>query len=434
MCRRRVAAACAMACGGVACANVILDWNTAMLNAVRADSTAPPMAARAMAMAHTAAFDAVNAIDGTHEHYAFSAGSVASGTVREAAAAGAMHRVLTALFPTQQAMFDATLTSTLAGLSGGSGVTAGLALGNASGDAMLTLRASDGSGATPPPYTGGSGAGQWRPAPPANAPGALPHWKDVSPFAMTSGSQFRGAAPPTLTSAAYTAAYNEVKELGALNSSTRTADQTNIALFWIDGPGSATPPGHMLRIASTIAQQQNLSVSESARLFALMGLAVADAGVAAWDIKYAHSFWRPITGIQEGDADGNPDTAGDTGWAPLIPTPNHPSYTSGHSTFSAAGAAVIESFFGTASFSFTDSSETAGVPDRSFTSVWDAANEAGLSRIYGGIHWSFDNTEGLLCGDAVGDWVFANYLRPIPTPGTVTIAALSIGFASRRRR
>lgn len=434
MWRRNVAVACAMACGGLASANVVLDWNAALLNAVRAESTAPPRAARAMAMAHTAAFDAVNAIDGTHEHYAYSTGSVASGTVREAAAAGAMHRVLSALFPTQQSMFDATLASTLSGLPGGAGVTNGLALGHASGDAMLALRGSDGSGATPPAYTGGNGVGQWRPTPPGNAPGALPHWNSVTPFAMSSGSQFRGAAPPSITSAAYASAYNQVKEIGSLNSATRTQDQTNIALFWIDGPGTATPPGHMLRIATTIAQQQNLSVSESARLFALLGLAVADAGVAAWDMKYANSFWRPITGIQEGDSDGNAGTVGDAGWAPLIPTPNHPSYTSGHSTFSAAGASVIENFFGTASFAFTDSSETAGVPDRSFTSVWDAANEAGISRIYGGIHWSFDNIEGLACGDAVGDWVVANYLRPIPTPGAAGLGAIAALFAARRRR
>lgn len=434
MWRRNVAAACALACGGVTCANVILDWNTTLLNAIRAESTAPPMAARAMAMAHTAAFDAVNAIDGTHEHYAFTTGGVAPGTVREAAAAGAMHRVLSSLFSTQQAMFDAALNSTLSGLGGGAGVTNGLALGHAAGDAMLALRSTDGSGATPPPYTGGNGVGQWRPTPAGNQPGALPHWKDVTPFAMSSGDQFRGAAPPAITSSAYTTAYNEVKSLGAANSATRTQDQTNIALFWIDGPGTATPPGHMLRIASTIAQQQNLSVSDSARLFALLGLAVADAGVAAWDNKYTHSFWRPLTGIQEGDADGNPDTAGDPAWTPLIPTPNHPTYTSGHSTFSAAGASVLENFFGTASFNFIDSSETAGVPDRAFTSVWDAANEAGVSRIYGGIHWSFDNVEGLACGDGIGDWVFANYLRPVPAPGATTLMAVSLALGARRRR
>ncbi len=429
-----VVAACAMACGGAVCANVITDWNGVLLNAIRADGTAPPKAARAMAMAHVAAFDAVNAIDGTHEHYAFTSGSVAAGTVREAAAAGAMHRMLSALFPTQQATFDASLSTTLSGLGGGSGVTAGLALGQSSADAMLALRGNDGSGATPPAYTGGNGIGQWRPAPPANASGALPHWKDVTPFAMTSGSQFRGAAPPSVTSAAYTAAYNQVKEIGALNSATRTQDQTNIARFWIDGPGTATPPGHMLRIASTLAEQQNLSVSDSARLFALLGLAEADAGVAAWDIKYTYSFWRPITAIRAGDADGNAGTAGDSAWAPLIPTPNHPSYTSGHSTFSAAGAAVIENFFGTSSLSFVDSSETAGVPDRAFTDIWDAANEAGLSRIYGGIHWSFDNEEGLACGDLIGDWVFGNYLRPVPAPSGVVVMALSVGLLARRRR
>ncbi len=435
MARRGTAAVvCALACGGAASANVILDWNGALLNAIRADATAPPKAARAMAMAHVAAFDAVNAIDGTHEHYAFTSGSVAAGTVREAAAAGAMHRVLSSLFPSQQAMFDATLSATLSGLGAGGGVTAGLALGQSSGDAMLALRSNDGSGVSLPAYTGGNGIGQWRPAPPANASGALPHWKDVSPFAMTSGSQFRGAAPPTVTSAAYTAAYNQVKEIGALNSATRTQDQTNIARFWIDGPGTATPPGHMLRIASAIAAQESLSVSESARLFALMGLAEADAGVAAWDIKYTYSFWRPITAIREGDADGNASTIGDSAWEPLIPTPNHPSYTSGHSTFSAAGASVLENFFGTSSLTFVDSSETGGVPDRAFTDIWDAANEAGLSRIYGGIHWSFDNTEGLACGDLIGDWVFANYLRPVPAPSGVVVMAMAVCVSARRRR
>jgi len=281
-----------------------------------------------------------------------------------------------------------------------------------------------------PPYLGGTEPGEWRPTPPASAPGLHPHWPDVTPFAMTSGDQFRPAAPPALDSAAYTAAFNEVKELGSATSATRSVEQTAIALYWANGAGTASPPGHLNLLAQIVAQQRGNTLEENARLFAAINIAMADAAISCWDAKYEFSFWRPVTGIREAAADGNPDTAADATWTPLIATPPFPSYTSGHSTFSGAAAAVLADFFGTDGIAFTLPSQNLGLPARSFTSFSDAAEESAESRLYGGIHWSFDNNVGLTAGTALGQYVAANFLGPMergPAAGVVNGELIVVG-------
>ncbi len=208
--------------------------------------------------------------------------------------------------------------------------------------------------------------------------------------------------PPALNSAAYTAAFREVKALGGRQGSRRTEDQTQIALFWADIAGTATPPGHWNEIAQTVARQRGITLAENARLFALLNMSLADAGVYCWIIKFNYGFWRPITAIQRADEDGNPDTDADASWEPLIETPPFPSYTSGHSTFSGAAAAVLASFFGTDRVRFTSNSDGLPGVTRTFDGFWAAAEEAGMSRIYGGIHWQFDNTDGLTAGRETG--------------------------------
>jgi membrane-associated phospholipid phosphatase len=259
---------------------------------------------------------------------------------------------------------------------------------------MLALRANDNS-ALVVPYAPIVLPGFWVPTPPAFAPALLPNWPLVTPFAMTSGAQFRSAPPPALGSAEYTTAFDEVRTVGSATSATRTADQTQIALFWADGGGTVTPPGHWVRIGITAAASQNNRLSTNARMFALLGMGLADAAICAWDSKYAFNYWRPITGIRQADTDGNPATAQEATWTPLIGTPPFPSFTSGHSTFSATAARVL-----------------AGVT-RSFASFSAAAAEAGQSRIYGGIHWQFDNTAALAAGSQLGDHVYARYLARI---------------------
>jgi hypothetical protein len=234
-----------------------------------------------------------------------------------------------------------------------------------------------------------------------------------------------------LTSAQYAADLNEVKSLGAMNSTTRTADQTNIARFWADGANTSTPPGHWNRIAQTVGTAQGNTLSENARMFALLNLAEADAAIVSWDNKFQTDFWRPITAIRLADQDGNAGTDPDPNWVPLITTPPFPTYTSGHSTFSAAAAEILSSFYGTDNISFTTSAEGApGVPDRSFTSFSQAALEAANSRIYGGIHYRFDSEHGLENGRALGQFVFANELQPIPEPSSLAIGAVGLAVVA----
>jgi membrane-associated phospholipid phosphatase len=226
------------------------------------------------------------------------------------------------------------------------------------------------------------------------------------------------SAPPDLNSEEFTTTFNHVKEIGSADSTTRTDDQTQIALFWADGARTATPPGHWNRIAATVARDQRNTLYENSRLFALLNIALADAGLVSWDAKYYYNFCRPITAIQNANSDNNPATTADADWSPLLTTPPFPSYTSGHSTFSAAAATVLAGFFGTDKITFTSTAETPGASSdlapRTFKSFSAAASEAGLSRIYGGIHWSFDNTAALTVGKRLGQYVFNHMLQSEP--------------------
>jgi hypothetical protein len=242
----------------------------------------------------------------------------------------------------------------------------------------------------------------------------------MTPFAMTHCEQFRVPAPPAFDSAAYAEAFEEVRVLGDEDSAARTADQTQIAYFWEDGPGTATPPGHWQVIAQQIAEERGNSLLENARLFALLGITQADAAVVSWDNKYHHDHVRPYTAITlEADDDGNPATATDPGWLNLVPTPPFPSYTSGHSTFSGGSARILERFYGTDALPFCAPSPDPQRWPEQLTGVvrcWDglshAAEEAGQSRIYGGIHWQYDNQQGLVSGRALAEYVFAHFLTP----------------------
>jgi Ca2+-binding RTX toxin-like protein len=391
--------------------DLVLDWNAIMLDAVRVDRTAPPIASRAMAIMHTAIYDAVNAIDRTHEPYAVRELALPN-TSREAAVAAAAHATLSSLFPLQAATFDAALEEDLAAIPDGPAEDLGVALGEDVAAQILALRADDGA-TDAAGHTPGTQPGDWRPTPPAFAAALLPQWPDVTPFAMTSGSQFSVDKIPALTSRQYTRAFNEVKSLGSATSSTRTADQTNIALFWANGAGTATPPGHLNVLAAVVAEQRGNTLSQNARLFAMLNVAMADAAIMAWDTKFDTDFWRPVTGIRAADTDGNPNTSPDPAWTPLIVTPPFSSYVSGHSSFSGAAAEVLKAFFGRDKVNFTLASEAAGVPDRSFKSFSQAAQESADSRLYGGIHWRFDNEDGLTAGQNVGKLVAKNFFERV---------------------
>ncbi len=409
-------------------ATTIHNWNDELLEAIRTEPMAPPMASRAMAIVSTAVFDAVNSIDGRYESYLTFA-NVSPLANKDAAAAAAAHRTLSALFPSQRSYFDALLNETLSTIPWGSMRDAGIGAGVFVADRILNSRSTDGWNRIVS-YTPGDYVGDWNPTAPDFAPAVLPQWGLVRPWAMSRSNQFVPAAPPSLLSSAYARDLNEVKAMGSVNSRTRTADQTNIALFWAGTPGTATPPGQWNMIAQTIAEGEGLSMEETARMYAVLNIALADAAITSWNAKYTYDLWRPIDAIQNADLDGNLSTVRDANWTPLLKTPAFPAYTSGHSTFSAAAAAVLTDVFGTDAIGFVAESEVAGVPDRRYTSIRAAAAEAGLSRIYGGIHFQFDNQVGLSTGDAVGRFVAANCL-PMRAGVQVVNGALQVFGTSR---
>jgi hypothetical protein len=393
-------------------ADEVIDWNNVLLDAARTNSLAPLPMTRVVAAMNTAMYDAVNSIARTHQPYYLDITSDPA-TSREAAAAQAAHHVLSGMLPVSQSMFDTALAGSLTRMPDGPGKTAGIELGNTVGAAILALRANDGANVVVP-YAPGSEPGEWRPTPSANAPAGAPQWANVSPWAMTSPSQFRApVGPPALNSAEYTTSFNQVKEIGSATSTTRTEDQSNIAQFWVNPAGTSTPVGHWNRIAQTVAKSQGNSLEENARLFALMGTSQADAVISAWDNKYHYNHWRPVTAIREAETDGNPDTAADADWNSFLTTPPYPAYTAGHSTLDGATGALLADFFGADDIAFTSSSEGLVVPDRTYSSFSQAAMEASNSRVYGGIHWSYDIENGLAAGMAVGHFVAATQLRPL---------------------
>ena len=401
-------------------ADIITEWNEVLLDKVAQEQQSPPQISRALAMMHAAMYDAVNAVERTHKPYRY-AGTAAAGTSAEAATAQAAYQVTVALFPDHRSSFDALLRKHLNQVPAGAGKQAGIELGQEIAFEMIEWRAMDGSDQEVvhvDHYT----AGKWRRTPPDYQPALLPQWATVVPFAMQSPAQFRQPAPPDLTSELYTNDFNEVKELGAATSEKRTADQTEIAQFWADGAGTATPPGHWNRIAQTIAKDRSNTMPQNARLFALLNIALADAAISCWDMKYAHNCWRPITAIRQADTDGNPDTESDRTWEPLLPTPPFPSCSSGHSTFSGTAAVILILFYNTEDITFSSTSDD-GQLTRSFSRPADAAYEAGRSRIYGGIHFEFENQKGLAAGEELSKYVFTTYLTPVEQPQSIASPA-----------
>jgi hypothetical protein len=388
--------------GTPANADVVTDWNNAALDAIRAERTAPPIASRSLAILHASIYDAINGIARTHERYLVPSVAPASAS-RPAAVSAAAHKALVNLFPASASSFDALHAAILATIPDGPHKRVGIIWGEFVATVILAVRAHDGHDAIVPP-PGGSGPGVWIPTPPAFLPYLLPQWGFVRPFAMNSSSQFRPPGPPSLDSQQYAADYEEVKQLGAAVGSTRTEDQTEIALFWADGAGTETPPGHWNSIAQIIADARGNTLEEDARLFALLNIAMADAAICSWDAKYTFNFWRPVTAIAFVEPELN--------WMSFIVTPPFPDYTSGHSTFSAAAATVLPLFYDTEDLPFTTGSDFLPGVYRSFSTCMDAAEEAAVSRIYGGIHFRSASEDGLQAGMSIGQWTFSHYLQP----------------------
>jgi membrane-associated phospholipid phosphatase len=416
-----IAIACAMllfstANGG---ADVVTDWNSLLLNAIRTESTSPPLAARNLAIMHAAMFEAVNAIEGGFNPYRGVA-PAPPGASAEAAVVRAGYQCLSELYPSQWALFQAAYEHYLTNTAATQSREDGLWVGDWTAYDILEWRTGDGSSTTVP-YIPSSEPGDWRRTSPFFRPPELPQWRYVTRFAATNDAQFRPSGPPALVSATYTRNFNLTKILGAFNSTNRTPEQTLIARFWSDFSYTVTPAGHWNQIAQNVVTNRNSTLQENTRLFALLNIAMADAAIIAWDAKYLYNSWRPITAIQQADTDGNPDTEPDPEWTPLLNTPPFPEYISGHSIFSAAAASVLATFYGTDQVSFSVGSDTLTNTTRTYGSFELAAEEIGMSRIYGGIHFLSADLDGLEAGRMLGKYVVANFLNPLAVPARLTI-------------
>jgi hypothetical protein len=390
---------------GAAHADAVTDWNAIMQSTVAVAPSNPNLQTRWGAIVQLAVFEAVNAITGDYEPYL---GTIAApdGASPEAAAIAAAHRTLVTLRPGSAATLDPLRAASLAAIPDGAAKEDGIAVGEAAAAAMLLLRADDGSDDIVP-YTPGTDPGDWQPTPTAFAPALLPGWGRVTPFGLEKSSQFRLPAPPKLASGKYANDYEEVKRVGRFDSPFRPQDRTDVARFY-----AATPPVQVWNApARTVSVAQGKSLSENARIFALLAMAMGDASIAAWDTKYTYNFWRPVTAIRAGDLDGNSRTEADPTWLPLIATPAHPSYASGHATVSGAAREVLEREFGKDGFDVTLSNpQVPGVVLR--YSAWEAMTaDIDDARVYGGIHFRFDQEFGAHQGRQVGKYIILNYLR-----------------------
>jgi len=377
-----------------ATADVVTDWNLITLNATKVAGLNSNLGSRIDAIEAIAVYDAVNSIGqfGTPYHY----DGTNSGSA-QAAAVQAAHDVLVNYFPSQQPTLDAALITSLNNITDGP-LGSGPAAGSAAAADIIALRDNDGSSPNVS-YPGPSnpGVGQWRPTPAGFAPGINEQWGTVTPFVLDTGSRFRPGPPPAVGSWQYNQALTEVKNLGSVSNSLRTVDQTHIAEFYKQDAELTVNEA-----ARELAIINGTSLEENALAFALTDIAVADARIAVWDAKYTYLFWRPVTALN-----ANPDgsvTNGYTAWTPLIATPAHPDYPSGHSGTVDAGFTVLQLFFGDWN-TLTLHTTTAGEPARTIKSLSQGEYENGLSRIYGGIHFSFDNLHGQALGVKVAAYV-----------------------------
>ena len=394
---------------------VVMEWNqhAVALTLLPAFNLAPVQQARVMAIVQVAVHDAVNGITGDYETY-LEPGPAPENASPEAAAIAAAYYAMSNTFPLtpiQAASLDATYADSLAA-HGLSPLDPGIEYGRSAAAAILALRANDHSALVESQFNytapGAGTAGVWVPL--TSVPALLPGWGKVSPFVLRSGSQFRPDGPPALGSEQYAKDYNEIKEIGKQTGSTRSPLQTQIATFWRASPTAIWNP-----VVRQVVAARNLDLSDTARTFGLVYLAVADASIACWDAKYTHNYWRPEPAIRNGDFDGNDLTAGDATWTPLFTTPPHPEYPSGHSTNSSAMATILELLF----------EDNPGVPlvvtISGITRQWDTfgagVDEVIEARIYSGIHFRTADEVGARLGRQVARFVSTHALRRCPLGG-----------------
>jgi hypothetical protein len=389
-------------CANAACADGVLDWNEVALAEVAANGQLPPDGARTMAMVHVAVFDALNALDRRYEPVALDESGPA-GAAADAAAASAAYTVLAGLFPSRHAALAELYTAALARVPNGAPKHAGVELGERAARACLAQRAGDGVGAANR-YAPHTNAGVY-------VPTSLPvssEWPHVKPWSMRSPAQFRPAPPPALTSDVWARDLEEVKRLGAKDSTARSSSQTETARFW-----SITGPVAWNSVVRSLATSRPMAAVERARLFALANMAAMDSFIAVFDAKYAYAFWRPITAIRRAELDGNAATEAAPEWLPLIDTPLHPEYPCAHCISSAAVGAVLEAEFGTGevpAISMT-SAAVPGVVHR-WTRIGDYVDEVSDARILAGVHYRNSADVGEEMGRGIARHAMAALMTP----------------------
>jgi hypothetical protein len=398
--RTLLAIALTAAFAGAAHADVIMDWN-AKADAIAAEKQVlPAQQSRAMSMLHISMFEAVNAIELRYTPYKLTLSADRS-TSKEAAAAAAAYDVLLAIYPDQKAVLDSALTASLSGIPETEGKSNGIVLGKKAAEGVIAFRASDGSNAQESyrPYT----------KPGVYVPTIVPLFSTIgatTPWVMTSGSQFRPGPPPALDSETWTRDVNEIREIGARNSTVRTAEQTTIGRFWfLVGPRSYNP------IVRQAAMAKNMDVVDCAHLFALTSIAGNDALVAVFDAKYQYNLWRPVTAIRNADITQNPATPREESWLPLGDTPMHPEYPCAHCITSAAISTVLRNIVGEEFGEFSLTSPTAPGVTRKWSRLQDYSDEVANARIYAGFHYRFSTEVGKDMGKKIGELTVATQLR-----------------------
>jgi hypothetical protein len=390
----------------LAWADAVLDWNVTMFTTL---AGLPPFATqRYAAITQLAVFEAVNAITGEYEPYL---GTIAAppGASLDAAVAVAAHDVLKAYFPAKAVMLDAALAAAIGAIPAGQARTDGMSVGAAAAAAMIALRADDGS-AVPAFYAPPAAApGEWQPTPSCPpAGGTNLHWRNVTPFGVPDVKEFRVGPPPSLTSGEYAKDYAELRTVGAVTS-VRPQDRTDVAQFYaMFGPATWANSA-----ARQVAVAQGRSLSDNARALALLNMALNDASVAVFESKYYYHFWRPETAIHAGMTDGNHKTDADATFVPLITAPCFPGYPSNHGTASSAAAEVLQRLYGPSGHDITFSNAALPGVVLHYTEFKRITEDVDDARVYGGIHFRFDQEAGGRQGQRVGEYIYKNRLQVV---------------------
>ena len=380
--------------------NSVIEWNRTLLVIVRTPGAQPPTihSTRSFAILHAAIYDAVNNIVGDFTPYLVRIADVSPRTSQVAGVDQAAHDVLVSLYPAFQTTLDEELQQDLTSIPDSTAKTEGIAVGQTVAAQILAFRGNDGSDVTPPPFQSKNIPGFYRATPPDFTPADFTHWGDVTPFAIVNADEFLPNPPPAPSEKEYSRDLAEVQSIGELDSRTGTPEQTAIGKFW-----NGKIQNYWNEIAQTAALAHNLSIEQSARLFALLNFGLADSTISFFEAKYVYHFWRPVTAAE---LNGDPD------WLPLTTkTAPDPSYPGAHSAISSAGAEVLRFYFRN-NFTFDVTSEVLPGAARHFTTFSSAAREAGLSRIYAGQHFRFDHVAGLRLGQQVSNSITHTVLLP----------------------